>query len=101
MHRKYFFILLGAIAALLLTGVNASAQIDKLQGQVLLQQADGSTVPVEKAVVEVFRTDRGGNKETKTDKKGSFTLMLDVAGDYALAVSAPNAKPQLIRAKVR
>jgi tetratricopeptide (TPR) repeat protein len=101
MYRKYFFIFLAAVAALLLTGATASAQIERLQGQVLLKQADGNIVPVEKAVVEVFRTDRAGNKETKTDKKGSFTLALDVAGDYVLAVSAPNAQPQVLRAKVR
>jgi tetratricopeptide (TPR) repeat protein len=101
MHRKYFFIFFAAVAALLMSGVTASAQLGKLTGQVMLQQADGSTAPAEKAVVEIFRTDRGGNKETKTDKKGNFTLVLDVAGDYVLAASAPNATPKIMRAKVR
>jgi tetratricopeptide (TPR) repeat protein len=101
MHRKHFFIFFAAIAALLLTGVNASAQLDRLRGVVTLQQADGTSVPVEKAVVEVFRTDRGGNKDTTTDKKGNFTLVLDVAGDYVLAISAPNAQPQVLPVKVR
>jgi hypothetical protein len=84
-----------------MTGATASAQIERLRGQVMLKQADGNMAPVEKAVVEVFRTDRGGNKETTTDKKGNFTLPLDVAGEYVLAISAPNATPQMMRAKVR
>jgi tetratricopeptide (TPR) repeat protein len=101
MHRKNFFIFLAAVAALLLTGVTASAQLDRLRGQITLQQADGTAVPVEKAVVEVFRLDRGGNKDTTTDKKGNFTLVLDVAGDYVVAISAPNAAPQVMPIKVR
>lgn len=101
MHRKHLFIFFAAIAALLLTGVNASAQLERVRGQVTLQQADGTAVPVEKAVVEVFRTDRGGSKDTTTDKKGNFTLVLEVAGDYVVAISAPNAQPQVMPLKVR
>lgn len=101
MYRKHFFMISAALAVLLVTGVTASAQIERLRGQVMLKQADGNTVPVENAMVEIFRTDRGGNKDTKTDKKGNFTLALDVAGEYVLAVSAPNAQPTVLRAKVR
>jgi tetratricopeptide (TPR) repeat protein len=101
MHRKHFFIFFAAVAALLLTNVTASAQLERLRGQVMLKQADGNTVPVEKAVVEIFRTDRGGNKDTTTDKKGNFTIVLDIAGDYVMSVSAPNATPQVLPAKVR
>lgn len=101
MYRRHFFIIAAALATLLMTGVSASAQLSKLSGQVMLKQADGSTAPVEKAVVDVFRTDRGGNKSTETDKKGNFTLVLDVAGEYVIAVSAPAAQPTVLRAKVR
>jgi tetratricopeptide (TPR) repeat protein len=101
MYRRYFFIISAALAVLLINTLSASAQIERLRGQVMLKQADGNMVPVEKAVVEVFRTDRGGNKSTETDKKGNFTLPLDVAGEYVLAISAPNATPQMMRAKVR
>ena len=101
MYRKYFFIISAALTLLLITTASASAQIERLRGEVMLKQADGNTVPVENAVVEVFRTDRGGSKEAKTDKKGSFTVPLDVAGDYVLSISAPNATPQMMRAKVR
>ncbi|MGB7922214.1 MAG: carboxypeptidase regulatory-like domain-containing protein [Pyrinomonadaceae bacterium] len=102
MHRKYFFIFFAAVAALLLTSAaatTASAQIQRLRGQVTMTQADGKAAPVEKATVEIFRTDKAGNKETTTDKKGNFTFALDISGDYVLAVSAPNAKPKMIRAK--
>lgn len=101
MHRKYLFIFFAAVAALLMTSATASAQLSRLTGQVMLKQADGTMAPVDKAVVEIYRTDRGGNKETKTDKKGNFILVLDVAGDYVLSVSAPNAQPHILRVKVR
>lgn len=101
MYRKHFFIISVALAVLLITTASTSAQVERLRGEVKLKQADGNIVPVEKAVVEVFRLDRGGNKETTTDKKGNFTFPLDVAGEYVLAVSAPNATPRILRASVR
>ena len=96
MHRKYFFISFAAVAVLLTFSMAASAQVERLHGQVLLKQADGTTSPVADATVEVYRTDRPAQKETKTDKKGKYTFALDVSGNYVLAASAPNATPTVL-----
>jgi tetratricopeptide (TPR) repeat protein len=101
MYRKYFFIISAALTVLLMTTASASAQIGRLRGEVTLKQADGNVVPVDSAILDVYRTDRGGNKEAKTDKKGNFTIPLDIAGDYVLSISAPKAMPQMLRVKVR
>lgn len=96
MHRKYFFTSTAAAILLLMATVSVSAQIQRLTGKVTLKQADGQIVPLEKATVKVYRTDRGGEKEATTDKKGKYTMILDVAGEYVMALSAPNAQPKVI-----
>jgi tetratricopeptide (TPR) repeat protein len=97
MHRKYIYGFLAAISLLLLLSEPASAQVAPLKGRVLLKQASGETIPVERATVDVFRTDVAGKYQTATDKEGNFVLAgLPAAGEYILAVSAPDARPQSI-----
>lgn len=96
MHRKYFFTSMAAAILLLMTSVSVSAQLSRLTGKVSIKQADGQITPLEKATVKIYRLDRGGEKEVTTDKKGKYTMFLEVAGDYVMALSAPNAQPKVI-----
>src|SRR6185295_19543389 len=66
----------------------------QLRGHVVLKQADGTSVPLAGAVIDVFRTDIGGKYGTKADKKGQFVFAgVPFTGDYIIAASAPNAAP--------
>ncbi|HYE64594.1 MAG TPA: carboxypeptidase regulatory-like domain-containing protein [Pyrinomonadaceae bacterium] len=97
MHRKYFLISLAAVAVLLLSNIAVSAQVGQLRGRVMLKQADGTSTPVEGAIVDVFRTDLPGKYETKTKKKGEFVFAgLPYVGTYIISVSAPNAQPNFL-----
>lgn len=96
MHRKYFFTSAAAVVLLLMATVSASAQLSRLTGKVSIKQADGQITPLEKATVKIYRLDRGGEKEVTTDKKGKYTMFLEVAGDYVMTLSAPNAQPKVI-----
>lgn len=97
MRRKQFFISFAAIAMLLFVSAVASAQNGDLRGHVVLKQADGTTVPVTNATIDIFRTDIQGKWNTKTNKKGEFVYVgLPYVGTYVIAVSAPNAQPTFI-----
>jgi tetratricopeptide (TPR) repeat protein len=95
MRRSHILIALIALAITLLFSMAASAQsMAQLRGHVVLKQADGTSVPLAGAVIDVFRTDIGGKYETKADKKGQFVFAgIPFTGDYILAASAPNAAP--------
>ena len=96
MHRKYFFTSTAAAILLLMATVSVSAQLSRLTGKVSIKQADGQITPLEKATVKIYRLDRGGEKEVTTDKKGKYTMFLEVAGDYVMVLSAPNAQSKVI-----
>jgi tetratricopeptide (TPR) repeat protein len=97
MRRKYFFISFVAAVMLLVSNLAVSAQTGQLFGEVMMQQADGATVPAAGAIVDVYRTDISGKYETKTDKKGKFIFAgLPFVGTYIIAVSAPNARPDIL-----
>lgn len=98
MRRKYFFFTLAAAALmLLLSNLAVSAQTGQLYGDVVMQQADGTTVPVAGAAIDVYRTDLPGHFPTKTDKKGHFVFAgLPFVGTYVITASAPNARPDVI-----
>jgi tetratricopeptide (TPR) repeat protein len=97
MRRKYFFFTFVAVAMLLLNNLSASAQTGQVFGEVVMQQADGTTVPAAGAVIDVFRIDLPGKQSTKTDKKGKFVFAgLFYAGTYIIAASAPNARPDFV-----
>src|SRR5262249_9051572 len=70
------------------------AQTGELRGQVMMKQADGQTVPLADAQIDVFRTDMSGKYNTKTNKKGEFVFAgLPFVGTYTVAVSHPTAAP--------
>lgn len=97
MRRKYFFFTFMAATMLLLGNLAASAQTAPLSGEVVMQQADGTTVPVAGAQIDIFRTDISGKFNTKTDKKGRFTFVgIPLGGTYIISASAPNARPDVI-----
>jgi tetratricopeptide (TPR) repeat protein len=101
MQVKPFFRAFVAAVALATLSVVASAQVAQLSGKVTMKQADGTVVPVQNAVVDVFRTDISGKWQLKTDKKGEFLHAgLPFVGTYTIAVSAPNARPSYV-SKVR
>jgi tetratricopeptide (TPR) repeat protein len=96
MRRKYFFFTFAA-ALMLLSNLAVSAQTGQLFGDVLMQQADGTTVPAAGANIDVFRTDLPGKFQTKADKKGHFVFAgLPFVGTYIIAASAPNARPDIL-----
>jgi tetratricopeptide (TPR) repeat protein len=97
MRRKYFFFSFAAMLMLLLSNLAVSAQVGQLYGEVVIQQADGKTVPVAGATIDVYRTDISGKFQTKTDKNGKFIFAgLPFVGTYVVAASAPNARPDAI-----
>lgn len=73
----------------------ASAQTAPVSGRVVLKKADNTTVPVEGALVEVFRIDvKSTLPSAKTDKKGNFSFAgVMLGGSYVLSISSPGAKP--------
>jgi tetratricopeptide (TPR) repeat protein len=97
MRRKYFFYTFLIAAMLLLTNSVASAQTGQLFGEVVMKQADGTSVPAAGAQIDVYRTDLTGKYNTKTDKKGKFVFAgLPFTGTYIITASAPNANPDLV-----
>jgi tetratricopeptide (TPR) repeat protein len=82
---------------MLLSNLAVSAQVGQLFGEVVMQQADGTTVPAAGATVDVFRVDLPGKFNTKTNNKGKFVFAgLPYVGTYIIAASAPNARPDVV-----
>lgn len=97
MRRNYFFSF-AAVLMLLAGSVAVSAQVGPLTGQVVIQQADGTTVPAVGGMVDIYRTDISGKYQTKLDKNGKFIFAgLPFVGTYIIAASAPNARPDVLR----
>ena len=95
MYRKTLFLFLIALAFVFANNCSALAQTGQLRGRVLLQQADGTKVPVANAQIDVYREDLPGTFNTKTDKKGNFVFAgLPFVGTYTVSISAPEAQPQ-------
>jgi tetratricopeptide (TPR) repeat protein len=97
MYRKQFFTFLVAVAVLVVGGLSAFGQTGALRGKVMLKQADGTSVPVPNAVIDVYRLDIPSKQENiKTNKRGEYNILgLFIAGKYVLSVSAPNASPKI------
>lgn len=94
MRRSQIIFALTTLALTLLFSSAVSAQTGQLRGHIVMKQADGTSVPVAGAQVDVFRVDIGGKYETKTDKKGQFVFAgVPFVGDYVISASAPNAAP--------
>lgn len=98
MYRKSLMTSLFIIAALFAANIGVSAQTFIARGKVEMRQADGTTVPVEGAVVDVFRTDiKSKGVSSKTNKKGEYTFAgLTFGGIFMFAASAPGAAPDII-----
>ena len=94
MISKYFY---GALAVAILVAsasMTTFAQVGELRGTVVMKQADGQTVPLADAQIDVFRTDIRGEYKTKTGKKGEFVFAgLPFVGTYTVAASHPTAAP--------
>ena len=94
MRRSYVLNSIVAVTTLLFASAIASAQTGQLRGSVKLVGADGNASPVTNAVIDVWRTDIGGDYHTKTDKKGEWIFAgLPYTGFYVVSVSAPGAMP--------
>lgn len=100
MYRRTNLTVLFSIAFIIIAGVvSASAQFGTITGTVKLKQADGTTVPVENATVEAYRTDTNSGKLQKatTNSAGQFTINNARTGQtYALSISAPGANPGIL-----
>jgi tetratricopeptide (TPR) repeat protein len=85
------------VILLLLGSLAVSAQVGQLRSRVLFKQKNGTTVPLEGAVVDAFRTDLAGRYTARTDREGTVIFAgLPYVGTYVLAVSSPNAKPSVV-----
>lgn len=94
MRRSYFLNSIAVVAVLLFGSLAASAQTGALRGAVKLMGADGKAAPVTNGVVDVWRTDIGGEYHTKTDKNGEWVFAgLPFTGFYVVSISAPGASP--------
>lgn len=94
MRIKLFFRTAAVALFFALASVAVSAQTVTITGKVMLKQADGTEVPVEGAVIDVYRTDISQKFQVKTNKKGEYTHAgIPFTGTYTIAVSAPGARP--------
>ena len=104
MLNKTYLTLILTVTIITLGALTGAAQVAPVRGEVKLQKADGTTVPVADAVVEAYRTDidRGVMPAAKTNRRGEFGFVgFQLGHTYALAVSGtgigprvePNVKP--------
>ena len=96
MIGKYFYGAL-AVAVLIAASMTTFAQVGELRGKVMMKQADGQTVPLGDAQIDVFRTDMRGSYKTSTNKKGEFVFAgLPFVGIYTVVASHPTAAPNWV-----
>ena len=96
MIGKYFYGAL-AVAILIAASMTTFAQVGELRGKVMMKQADGQTVPLADAQIDVFRTDMKGSYKTTTNKKGEFVFAgIPFVGIYTVVASHPTAAPNWV-----
>lgn len=96
-RRKYFFFCFVAALILLFNNLAVSAQVGQVYGEVVIQQADGRTVPAAGATINIYRTDILQRFQATTDRNGRFIYAaLPFVGTYVIAASAPNAAPNAL-----
>ena len=96
MIGKYFYGAL-AVAILIAASMTTFAQVGELRGRVMMKQADGQTVPLADAAIDVFRTDMKGSYKTTTNKKGEFVFAgIPFVGIYTVVASHPTAAPNWV-----
>jgi len=95
MFRKSLISFIFAGIVIFVGGVAIFAQNAPVTGTVEMLKADGTRVPVEGALVEVFRTDiKASSPPAKTNKRGEFNFAgLQLGWTFILSVSAPGAAP--------
>jgi tetratricopeptide (TPR) repeat protein len=97
MRSKMWLNVFAAALVLTLSAVAASAQVITATGKVMLKQADGTTVPVQGAVIKFYRTDINQTFDAKTDKKGEYVNVgIPLVGTFTITVSAPGARPDYL-----
>ncbi len=97
MIGKYFIGALVVAVLLTVVSVPAFAQVGELRGKVMMKQADGQTVPLADAQIDVFRTDMKAKYNTKTNKNGEFVFAgLPFIGVYTVVASHPTASPNYL-----
>ena len=97
MRSKLLLNLFAAALVVALSALTASAQVITAKGKVVLKQADGTTVPVQGAIIKFYRTDINQTFEAKTDKRGEYVNVgIPLVGTFIIAVSAPGARPDFI-----
>lgn len=97
MIGKHFVGVLAIAILLAVAVVPAFAQVGELRGKVMMQQADGQTVPLADAQIDVFRTDMKAKYDVKTNKRGEFVFAgLPLIGTYTVAASHPTASPNFL-----
>lgn len=96
MFRKNYFTFLLAIVLFSAGSIAVSAQLMPVTGKVEMKKADGTTVPVADATVDLIRTDiKSTILSTKTNKDGAFNFAgIPPEAVFVLSVSAPNANPE-------
>jgi tetratricopeptide (TPR) repeat protein len=96
-HRVTLFLFLAGIIIVIGNKV-IIAQTAPTSGTIEMKKPDGTSEPVNGAVVEVYRSDtKGGLPASKTNAKGQFSFAgLQLGYTYILNVSAPGAGPQVI-----
>ena len=76
--------------AILASAISAMAQFGRIEGSVKGKGADGKTIPIEGATVDIVRQDIKGSWTVKTNKAGEFVQSgIQNAGLYTLLISAP------------
>src|SRR5690348_8439567 len=97
MISKYFYGMLAVAALTMSVSLTTWAQVGELRGHVYMKQADGQTVPLADAQIDVFRIDMAAKYNTKTNKKGEFVFAgLPFVGTYTVAASHPTANPNFV-----
>ena len=97
MFRKNYLTCLLAVTLFMTGGIAALAQTAPVMGRVVMKKADGTTLPVADAVIDVYRIDvKGKLPSGKTNSKGEFSFAgFPLGGQFMFAVSAPNAKAEI------
>ncbi|HEY0728515.1 MAG TPA: carboxypeptidase regulatory-like domain-containing protein [Pyrinomonadaceae bacterium] len=97
MTGKHFIGALAVAILLAVASVPAFAQTAELRGKVMMKQADGQTVPLAGARIDVFRTDMKAQYDTKTNKNGEFVFAgLPFIGTYTVVASHATATPNFV-----
>lgn len=98
MYRKNLLISLFIVSLIFAGSIAVSAQTFIVRGTVQVRRADGTTVPLPEAVIDVYRTDMNSKGPTaKANKKGEFSIAgMFFGGTYMLAASGAGAAPKII-----